>query len=130
MTKMIRSTVTFGATPKQVYEALINEKRHAKFTGARAVISRKVGGAFTCYGTFLSGINLDLVPGKRIVQAWRSNGWPAGTFSIATFALSRSKGGRTRLKFTQVGVPASSGMDINKGWQTYYWKPLKAYLEK
>jgi uncharacterized protein YndB with AHSA1/START domain len=130
MTKVIRQSVTIGAPPRKVYEALINEKRHAKFTGAKAVISRKVGGAFTCYGTYLTGFNVDLVPGKRIVQAWRSSGWPKGTFSIATFAMSRSRGGKTRLAFTQVGVPASSRMHINQGWRTHYWKPLKAYLEK
>jgi activator of HSP90 ATPase len=130
MTKTIRQTVTIGAPPKKVYEALLNEKKHSKFTGRKAVISRKAGGAFTCYGTYLSGFNVDLVPGKRIVQAWRSSGWPKGTFSIATFALSRAPRGGTKLRFTQIGVPASSQMDINKGWRTYYWKPLKAYLEK
>jgi uncharacterized protein YndB with AHSA1/START domain len=93
MTKIIRQTVTLGAAPKQVYDALINEKKHATFTGAKASISPKVGGAFTCYGTYLSGFNVDLVPGKRIVQAWRSVGWPKGAFSIATFALSKGKGG-------------------------------------
>jgi activator of HSP90 ATPase len=129
MTKTIKQTVTIGAPPKRVYEALISEKRHAAFTGAAASISRKVGGAFTCYGRYLCGINLDLVPGRRIVQAWRSNGWPKGVFSVATFSLSRARGGKTKLSFTQVGVPASSNMSISKGWRTYYWKPLRAYLE-
>jgi activator of HSP90 ATPase len=130
MTKIIKQTVTIGASPKRVYEALIDERKHAKFTGAKAVVSRKVGGAFACYGVYLSGFHVDLVPGKRIVQAWRSNHWPKGTFSIATFGLSKAKGGKTKLKFTQVGVPASSIKGIGKGWQLYYWKPLKAYLEK
>jgi len=129
MTKTIRQTVTIGAARGQVFGALINEKRHAKFTGDAAVISRKVGGAFTCYGGYISGINLELVPAKRIVQAWRSQTWPEGMFSIVTFALKRSKGGRTRLSFTQVGVPVSDFKDISKGWRTYYWKPLKAYLK-
>jgi|HubBroStandDraft_1064217.scaffolds.fasta_scaffold491325_2 uncharacterized protein YndB with AHSA1/START domain len=129
MTKVIRQKVTIGATPKRVYEALVDERKHARFTGERAVISRKVGGAFACYGRHLSGFNVDLVPGKRIVQAWRSSGWPAGTFSIATFALSGSRRGGTRLRFTHVGVPASSRAHINQGWRTFYWKPLKAYLE-
>jgi uncharacterized protein YndB with AHSA1/START domain len=130
MAKIIRQSVTIGAKPGQVYEALINEKKHAKFTGAEASISRKVGGSFTCYGTFLEGMNLDLVPGRRIVQAWRSASWPKGTYSIATFAFSATKGGRTKLRFTHLGVPASSLKGITKGWQVYYWKPLKSYLEK
>ena len=130
MTQVIRHTVTMGAPPRKVYEALMDEKRHARFTGAKAAISRKVGGAFSCYGKFLTGSNVDLVPGKRIVQAWRSSGWPKGAYSVATFVLARARGGKTRLSFTQVGVPASSRMHINKGWKTYYWTPLKAYLGK
>jgi uncharacterized protein YndB with AHSA1/START domain len=130
MTKIIRHTVTIGAPPRQVYDALINEKKHAKFSGAPASISRKVGGAFTCYGGHLSGINLELVPARRIVQSWRAKGWPAGTHSIVSFALSRKAGGRTRISFTHLGVPASRFKDINEGWRTFYWRPLRAYLEK
>jgi uncharacterized protein YndB with AHSA1/START domain len=130
MSKTIRQTMTIGATPKKVYAALIDEKKHAKFTGEAAAISRKVGGAFTCYGGHLSGINLELVPAKRIVQAWRATGWPAGAYSVATFALARSAGGKTKLSFTHVGVPTAARKHITVGWHTFYWKPLKAYLEK
>jgi uncharacterized protein YndB with AHSA1/START domain len=130
MTKIIRQTVTIGAPPKKVYAALIEEKRHAKFTGETAKISRKVGGPFSCYGGYLTGINVELVPAKRIVQAWRAKSWPAGTYSIATFALARAAGGKTKVTFTHVGVPSANAKDINSGWRTHYWKPLKAYLEK
>jgi uncharacterized protein YndB with AHSA1/START domain len=130
MTKTIRHNVTVGAPPRAVYAALIDEKRHAEFTGEPARISRKVGGPFTCYGGHLSGINLELVPARRIVQSWRARDWPAGVHSIVSFALSRRAGGRTRILFTHAGVPASEFRDINKGWRTFYWTPLKAHLEK
>ncbi len=130
MNKIIRQTVVINASPKKVYAVLINEKKHAKFSKAPATISRKVGGAFTCYGGYLTGINLELVPSKRIVQAWRSKTWPAGTYSIASFAFSRKAGGRTKLVFTHVGVPAFDFKDVNKGWRTFYWNPIKAYLKK
>jgi len=62
--------------------------------------------------------------------AWRSAGWPEGHFSIVTFALSLKAGGRTELRFTQIGVPAGDYAAKNKGWHTHYWEPLKKYLEK
>ena len=130
MTKTLRQTVTIAASPKRVFAALIDEKKHATFTGNPAKISRKAGGAFSCYGGYLEGFNLELVASKRIVQAWRSKNWPAGTYSIVTFALSRMAGGRTRLSFTQLGVPASDVKEKTAGWHKAYWKPLKAYLEK
>jgi len=130
MTKNIRHHVTFNAPPKKVYAALIEEKRHAAFTGAPAAISRKVGGAFTCYGGYITGFNLELIPGRRIVQAWRGKDMTEGLFSIVTFALAGSSGGKTRLTFTHSGLPASYFKGKNEGWRTHYWKPLKAYLEK
>lgn len=128
-TKEIRHQVMINATPKRVFEALMDQKKHEAFTGAKAKISRKVGGAFQCYGTYIKGINIEVTPGKRIVQAWRSQDWPEGHYSIVTFALAKRAGGKTQLRFTQIGVPSRDYADKNRGWRTHYWEPLKRYLE-
>ena len=127
--KNIRQSVTIKATPHEVYEALMDSRKHSRFTGAKASISRKVGGKFSVYGKYIQGINLELVPAKRIVQAWRGSDWPRGQYSIATFSLRRIKGG-TRLVFTQMGVPDREYKGISQGWRDYYWKPMKERLEK
>ena len=126
----IQHTVLIRATPKQVYDALMNQKQHAQFTGAPARIRAKVGGAFTCYNGYLDGITLELEPARRIVQAWRSHGWPRGHYSVVTFALAKKPGGRTQLRFTQIGVPSNDYAKKNRGWRTHYWQPLKKFLEK
>jgi hypothetical protein len=36
-----------------------------------------VGGKFTAWGSHISGINLVLKPGKKIVQAWRGDRYPS-----------------------------------------------------
>ena len=105
-TKTIQHTVLLRATPKEVYDALMNGKKQAQFTGAPACIRAKVGAPFTCYDGYITGITLELAPARRIVQAWRSRGWPPGHYSIVTFQLAKRPGGRTQLRFTQVGVPA------------------------
>jgi uncharacterized protein YndB with AHSA1/START domain len=129
MTKDIRHKVTLPATPAQVYAALMDEKRHARFTGAPAAIGRRAGTAFTCYGSYITGITVELVPAKRIVQVWRSRNWPKGTYSLVTFKFFPLAGGKTRLDFSQVGVPANDYAEKNRGWRTHYWQPLKRYLE-
>lgn len=130
MTKTIRQQVLLPAAPKKVYAALMEEKQHAAFTEGAAKISKKVGGAFSCYDGYITGLNVELVPGQRIVQAWRSQDWPAGTFSLVTFALKAAAGGKTKLTFTHLGVPASDYKDKSEGWRTYYWAPLKKFLER
>jgi activator of HSP90 ATPase len=123
-TRQIRHTVRFNATPRAIYEALMDSRKHTEFTGAPAKIDPKVGGTFAAWGPHLRGINVELVKNKRIVQAWRAKNWPTGHYSIATFELKRVKSG-TVLVFTQVGIPAKNAKSINAGWKSHYWDLLK-----
>jgi len=127
--KTIRQSVTIKATPHEVYEALMDSRKHSKFTGAKASISRKIGGKFKAYGDYISGVNLDLVPDKKIIQSWRGSDWVKGHYSKVTFSLKKVKNG-TRLTFRQSGLPEKYYKDINQGWRDYYWKPMKELLEK
>ena len=129
-TKTIEQTVTFNASPHDVYEALMDSEKHSQFTGAKASISRDVGGSFTAYDGALSGSNLELVPDSKIVQAWRASdeGWPPDHYSTASFTLEKTPGG-TRLTFVQTGVPEQSFDQINQGWKDYYWTKMQDLLE-
>ena len=128
-TRTIRQSVTIGASAKDVFEALVDSKKHARFTRDKAKISRKTGGAFSCYSGYITGINLELAPSRLIVQAWRSKGWPAGHYSVVSFRLSAAGSKRTRLDFVQIGVPAGDVKAKSNGWREHYWTPLKAALE-
>ena len=128
-TKAIRQSVTFKTSPHAVYEALMDSRKHSRFSGARAKISRKVKGKFTAYDGYIEGIHLDLVPDRKIVQSWRGSDWPEGHFSKATFSLKKIKDG-TRLTFRQSGVPVQHYRGINQGWRDYYWKPMKEMLKE
>jgi activator of HSP90 ATPase len=123
-TRTIRWVLTFKADPEQVYEALMDSKKHSVITGSSAKISRKVGGEFSVYDGEIQGKNVELVPGQRIVQTWRYSDWPAGHYSRCTFSLKVVPGG-TRLTFTQSGVPEEAYADIRQGWNDYYWEPMK-----
>ena len=125
-TRTIRQSVTFKASPREVYEVLMDSRKHSKFTGDKAIISRRVGGKFTV-GEYIQGVNLELVPNEKIVQSWRGSDWPEGHFSRAIFSL-RAEGSGTRLTLTQTGVPEENHEEIRQGWHDYYWKPMKDML--
>jgi uncharacterized protein YndB with AHSA1/START domain len=127
-TKTITQTVTLPAPPAEVFAALMDEKQHAAFTGDDAKIDDRVGGAFTCYGGYINGLTVELVPSKLIVQAWRALGWPKGYYSLVTFALSPSGKGKTTIRFTHLGVPARDVKAKSSGWRSHYWEPLKRHL--
>lgn len=125
-TRTIRQVVTFRASPHQVYEMLMDSRKHARLTGSPASVSRRVGGKFTVYGGDLHGTNLELAPDQRVVQSWRADmdGWPKDHYSRATFSLKETEG-NTRLTFTQSGVPEECYDAIKQGWYDYYWTPMQ-----
>ena len=128
-TKTIKQSVTIKASPHEVYEALMDARKHAKFTGGKATISREAGGKFSAFDGYAKGVNLELTPDKKIVQSWRAEDWPEGHFSKATFTFIKVEGG-TKLTFTQTDVPKDQYESISQGWKDYYWKPMKEMLEK
>ena len=123
-TKALQQTVTFKASPRQVYDMLMDSKKHQSLSGQRAKISRKVGGKFTAWDSHISGFNLVLKPGEKIVQAWRATGWWPDHYSIATYDIAKTHGG-TRLKFTQIGIPPGRYSGHQRGWIETYWTPMK-----
>ena len=92
-TRTLQQTITFKASPHQVYNMLMNSKKHQSLSGEPAKISRKVGGKFTAWGSHISGINLVLKPGKKIVQAWRATGWWPDHYSVAIYDIAKFQAG-------------------------------------
>lgn len=125
----IHQEVVFNAPPERVYEALTNPARFAVLTGRRvAQISDEVGGPFECFDGIIVGRQLELVPGQRIVQAWRESDRPVGASTIVQFELI-DLGGTTRLVFDQRGIAPEDLEHLSIGWKENYWDPMAKYLE-
>lgn len=127
----INQTVFFeGADVDDVYDALLDAERHTDFTGSRATTSPTVGAVFTAWDGYITGKNLDLVKGKKIVQEWVTTEWPEGyPVSILELTLTAKKGG-TELRMLHSKVPAEQVAEYTSGWPESYWEPLKKYLAK
>jgi uncharacterized protein YndB with AHSA1/START domain len=128
MCKTIKQRVKFSAPPATVYDLLADSKKHSAVTGRKATISRRIGGAFTAAGNEVSGVNVDLVPGQRIVQAWRHRRFPEGIYSMAAVTLKATADGGTELVLTHRGVPKDLIPETERAWREQYWSRIKAYL--
>jgi uncharacterized protein YndB with AHSA1/START domain len=124
----IHQEVTFSAPPAKVYRALADSEEHAKFTGAPAEIGRGVGDAWSAYGGKISGRNVELVEGRRIVQTWRAGNWPEGSHSLVRFELE-SDGTGTKLVLDHDALADDQVPHIDGGWAKMYWDPLRSYLD-
>ena len=129
MSRSLIQEIRLGASAERVYHALTDAAEFCSFTGGCAAeIEKKVGGLFSLFDGKISGINLEMVSDKRLVQAWRAGNWAEGIFSIARFELD-SNGTETILKFEHVGFPAGEKEHLESGWQKMYWQPLQSFLQ-
>jgi len=138
----IRQEVTLDASPQRVYEVLTSSKDFDKITrlsdgaalldavGAKPTsISSEVGGAFTLFGGYITGRQVEMQPNERLIQAWREGSWKPGEFSIAAYYLT-AQGAKTRLNFEHRGFPNGNGVSLAPGWHTHYWEPLAKFLSQ
>jgi len=129
-TETIRQIELIPAKPIEVYEALVDARRHTEFTGSKATSDPRVGGKFTAWDGYIFGKNLKLEKGKRIVQEWKTTEWPADyPPPIVEFAFKKTENG-TELTLIHSNVPAEQTNSYQQGWIDFYWKPLKQYFKK
>ena len=139
-TESIHQEHTFKASRKRVYEALLDTKQFNSVMLLSAAmksgmapgmkptdISREAGGAFTIFGGYITGRQIELLPNERIVQAWRTGSWDPGIYSIARFELTE-QGTQTKLSFDHTGFPKGEAEHLAAGWKSNYWEPLEKFL--
>jgi uncharacterized protein YndB with AHSA1/START domain len=137
----IHQEPVFNAGRKRVYDALTETKQFEKIIELSGVmksemppgankpteISREEGGAFAIFGGYITGRQIELVPGVRIVQAWRVGSWDPGVYSIVKFELTE-QGAGTKIVFDHTGFPKGDGGHLASGWKAHYWEPLQEFL--
>jgi activator of HSP90 ATPase len=123
----IHHVIEFDASPEQIYEELIDAETFAAWTGAPAEIDPTPGGHFSLFGGQIEGRNIELVPGKRVVQAWRVAGWEPGEYSLTRFELRPGTSGTT-LVFDHSAFPPEAHEDLDAGWHSMYWAPIRAHV--
>lgn len=135
----IHQEVVFKASPARVYHALTDARRFDKvvlLSGALTsmalkktpgTISAKPGGAFSLFGSYITGRNIELSPNVRLIQAWRSASWAPHIYSIAAFELTEHPEG-AKLIFDQTGFPNGEAVSLATGWREHYWEPLAKVL--
>ena len=128
MCKTIKQKVRFNAAPRAVYDLLADSRKRTEVTGRKAAISHQVGGRFSTDNGRVTGVNVDLVPGKRLVQAWRRHDFPDGVYSMAAITLAPTASGGTELVLTHRGVPKHLIPETEDYWRQGYWARMKERL--
>ena len=131
----IHQEVTFATSPERIYELLTDSAKFTAATGMPADIGTAAGATFSLFGGRGEGRHIELVPGDRIVQAWRLNEWRPGIYAIARFTLTPEARG-TKVVLDVDAYPEGQSPlystwheHLSTGWPMFYWEPFARYLE-
>lgn len=128
MAKDFEASTIIPRSPKEVYDAWLDSKQHSKMTGAKAKVSAKVGDTFEAWDGYITGRNLKLEPGKRILQAWRTSEFSDGEEDSQIEILLEPVKQGTRLTLRHTKLPAH-GEIYEQGWVDSYFDPMKEYFK-
>jgi activator of HSP90 ATPase len=130
----IHQEVSFKATPEQLYQLLTNGGEFAAATEKPAEMEMGEGGKFSIFGGYIEGRNIEIVPSKRVVQAWRGIDWAPGTYSVVRFNLI-PQGNGTRLVLDHDAYPEGPSPvypswheHLSANWPVFYFEPFAKYL--
>jgi activator of HSP90 ATPase len=115
-------------SPKEVYDAFVDPKKHGKFTGSKATGKPVVGGKYTAWDGYTFGKFIELEDGKRVIQEWTTTDWAEGygTSKLELTFTAVPEG--TEICMVHSNVPKEQADEIAEGWADFYWNPLKEYF--
>nr|MDO8113437.1 SRPBCC family protein [Candidatus Sigynarchaeota archaeon] len=130
MVESLKMSTTLLASPKEIYEAWLDSKKHGAMTGSPAVVDPSIGGQFSAWDGYIEGKTIELEPNQRIVQAWRTSDFPEGSpDSTVEITLEEASTG-TKVTLVHANIPDGQSEQYKDGWNEFYFGPMKAYFKK
>ena len=118
-----------SASPLVVYQTWLSSAGHTAMTGSPADASAEVGETFSAWDGYISGHNVELEPGVRIVQAWRTTEFQQNEEdSLLEVSLTAQEEG-TLVTIRHSNLPAN-GEQYLQGWQEFYFAPMQNYFAR
>ena len=128
--KTITKIYKIHASRDSVWQSLTNSGDIAVWSeDTNVTMNDQVGTLFSLWSGEITGKNIEIDPGQKLVQEWRSGDWKEDTISTVTFTLTE-KDGYVEVTLVHEGIPEVAIPSIDDGWDAYYMEPLKAYVEK
>ena len=125
--RSLEKSYIINVSPEMVWKALTDPKEIKEWTDSPAVMDDKERTEFKLWDGEIFGKNLKMIKNKKIVQEWYSGKWEKP--SILTIEILNDHG-HSKIQLRQEEIPDGELDDIDKGWDDYYFNPLKEYLEK
>ncbi len=127
-TESIQVSGVINASADQIYDAWLDAQQHSKFTGGAATVEPGIGGKFSAWDGYIQGTTLELEYGRRIVQAWRTTEFPAGSPDSRLEVVLEPIGDATRVTLRHSEIPEGQGGRYEQGWKEHYLNRMTKFF--
>lgn len=119
-------TLEIAADPEEVFAALTTPFQIELWSGYPADMKAEAGYLFSLWEGDITGVNLEVKPGKLLVQEWFFG--EQEEQSVVRIELKKA-GGRTLVALEHTHIPEDVYDEITEGWREYYLGVVKGMLE-
>jgi len=112
---------------EKVWQALVDPTEIDEWGAGPCEMDDQVGTEFELWGGQIYGKNLEVVPHERLTQEWYGGEWKEPSNLVISLM---EEGQGTTVAIDQENIPDDELEDIKKGWDEYYFDPIKEYLEE
>ena len=116
--KDLKRYYTMRAEPKDIYNALTNQKMIEIWSGEDAKMEPEPNTEFSMWNGSISGMNLEFEENRKIVQKWFFG--EQDEDSVVTILLHPDKKG-TKVELRQTNIPDEAYENISDGWDQDYF---------
>jgi len=122
----LQRTYQIKSSPEEVFNAMTNPLTLELWTGYTATFNPEPNTEFSLWDGDIIGMNLELVPDKKLVQEWYFE--DNKEKSIVTIELTKQND-KTQIDLHHTNIPDEAITNIAEGWNKYYFGAMKKYLE-
>lgn len=130
MPDSIQLSSIFPVTPDELYRAWLNSDEHTAFSGGEAEVTPKVGTEFSAWDGYITGKNLELYPGRKIIQSWRTDEFEETDADSRLEIQLEAVPGGCKLTLLHSGIPDGEGEKYAEGWEEHYFVPMRVYFSE
>jgi uncharacterized protein YndB with AHSA1/START domain len=121
---------TIPASAQDIYDAWLDSVGHSEMTGAEASMSDEIDAEVSAWDGYITGRNIELVSGERIVQSWRTTDFTDDQEDSMITVMLEESDGETLLTLIHSHVPESHTGYQRGGWQERYFEPMIEYFTR
>ena len=124
----VHHRILLAASPEDIYDAWLDSDKHSAMTGGEAECSKETGEKFSAWDGYISGTNLELEPGRRILQSWRTSEFDDADEDSFLELIFRPSGNGTELTLNHTNIPEGQ-TQYEQGWVDSYFEPMRHFFQ-